>query len=82
MGNYDRDWGFTCEHCGQTVGGDFGGAEDFYESLALKKSEGWISRKIDGEWFDFCSEECYKDYIKVYGPKTKILNKRKTTPHR
>ena len=79
MSEFDRDWGFTCEHCGESIGG---GDYDFYESLDLKKSQGWISRKVDDEWCDFCSEDCYKEYTKVYGPPIKSLNKRKITPHR
>ena len=60
MSDFDKDWGFECDQCGQTVGG---GIYDFDESLELRKQEGWINRKIDGEWYSFCCEDCYKEWI-------------------
>lgn len=26
------------------------------------RSMGWVSRKIDGEWYDFCCQECVNEY--------------------
>ena len=63
MSDYDKDFGFECDVCGQTVGGD---PYDFEESLELRKREGWINRKIDGEWLSFCSEECWESYQEKY----------------
>jgi hypothetical protein len=28
------------------------------------KDMGWIIKKIDGNWYDFCCEECYKNFSK------------------
>lgn len=61
MSEFDRDIGFECDMCTHTVGG---GIHDFYESLEMKKREGWINRKFDGEWFSFCSEECYEKFLR------------------
>ncbi len=38
---------------------------DFKEvSRQLRTIHGWISKKIHGEWYDFCCEECYKEFLK------------------
>lgn len=58
--SWDRDFGFDCEYCGDTIGG---GLEDFEESQSLMKSSGWINRKVDGEWCNFCCQDCYDAYI-------------------
>lgn len=63
MSDFDRDLGFECDYCGQTVGG---GIYDFEESLECKKREGWINRKIDGEWLSFCCEDCWNEYQEKY----------------
>lgn len=34
-----------------------GGPSDFYESVQEKKDAGWLSRKVDGEWFDPASSK-------------------------
>lgn len=62
MREYDKDYGFECEQCGSCVGGKNQGCDDFYESLAYKKDDGWINRTIDGEWYNFCCEECYEEF--------------------
>lgn len=37
---------------------------DFKDCQEELRREGWISRKIDGFWYDFCCEECYRDFMK------------------
>lgn len=54
----------TCDQCyGEERIGFEGGYPDFKASQAELKAYGWVSRNIDNEWYDFCSEECYYDYI-------------------
>ena len=60
---FDFDLGFECENCGETIGG---GLYDFDESRELMQNEGWLSRKINGEWLNFCCEECLKEYRSKY----------------
>ena len=31
----------------------------------LREKEGWITTKVNGEWKDFCSEDCRNKYIKM-----------------
>ena len=62
MSSFDKDFGFECDYCSHTVGG---GIYDFEESLELRKNEGWINKKIDGEWFNFCSEDCYNQFVRA-----------------
>lgn len=55
MGQFDKKNGFTCEYCGEHLGG---GDYDFYQSLQMTKDAGWVSRKDkDGEWHKFCCKE-------------------------
>lgn len=60
MSKFDKEWGFECDQCGQTVGGN---PYDFDESLELRKQEGWLNRKHDGEWYSFCCQECYDEWL-------------------
>lgn len=59
MANYDFDEGFSCEFCGKTLGG---GLYNFDESVELLKQYKWISRRVKGEWLNFCCEECLHKY--------------------
>ncbi len=27
-------------------------------------AKGWIVRKVDGQWRDFCSEDCMKEFLR------------------
>ena len=54
MSDFDKDFGFCCENCDAMIGG---GPSDFYESVQEKKDAGWLSRKVDGEWFDPASSK-------------------------
>ncbi len=44
-----------CDICGEDSKEDF---DDFWEAVEWKKdkSNGWISRKVDGDWEDVCPE--------------------------
>ena len=54
-----------CDNCNKNYSYEFfDGNIDFRDCQEMLKEDGWISRKIDGEWYDFCCEECYYSYIK------------------
>ena len=42
----------TCDLCGAELEDEY----DFYDAVDAKKLAGWRSKKIDGEWQDFCPE--------------------------
>lgn len=44
----------------------YDGHPDFKECQDEMKLEGWLSRKIDDKWYDFCCEECYYQWIKKH----------------
>jgi len=53
------DMEITCDMCG---------SNDIYDpafkvALQEAKDDGWIIRKIDGDWRHFCDIECHKEYI-------------------
>ncbi len=54
----------TCDFCGEFEVIDFGDGPDFKMAQEDLKSLGWVSRKIDNTWYDFCSEQCYYEWIK------------------
>lgn len=69
----DIDWGLawgegtivcTCDKCGHYEEFEFEDGPDFREVQDELKQRGWVSRKINGEWYDFCSKECYLAYVK------------------
>lgn len=54
-----------CDECGSTYEYEFeDGNVDYRECQAELKEEGWISRNIDGEWYDFCCLECFKNFMR------------------
>lgn len=54
-----------CDACCETYAYPFeDGDIDYKACQAELKEQGWISRKIDGEWYDFCCEECYKSFLR------------------
>lgn len=56
-----------CDECGKTDEYDFYDADDMGENFKSCQSDiqkkGWISRKIDDEWYDFCCEACYQKFL-------------------
>ena len=59
MPGYCFDDGFHCENCDKTIGG---GLYDFEESKQLLRDKNWITRRFQGEWLNFCCEQCLKEY--------------------
>ena len=59
--NYEfQECEISCDCCGldTTIN-----SSDFSEINQELKEEGWIFKKIDGEWYDFCCLECYQAFI-------------------
>jgi hypothetical protein len=55
----------TCDECGKTVSTEFDeGHPDYRQAQADIEANGWRSTKVNGEWRDFCTEECRNGYIK------------------
>ncbi len=51
-----------CDSCGEEIGNDgFDGKPDFMGVIDDARKEGWIIKKIAGNWYHFCSGECYED---------------------
>ena len=36
----------------------------YWEGDELREKLGWITTKVDGEWYDFCCERCRNEFIK------------------
>ena len=36
---------------------------DFKEAQNYLRGCGWSSRKVNGEWYDFCCKECENEFI-------------------
>lgn len=65
----DKDYTFgTCtiscdrEGCSSDIVNDgFDGYPDFMGAIDDARKEGWIIKRIDGDWYHFCSQECFED---------------------
>jgi len=49
--SYDKDFGFECDDCGETIGGD---PMTFMESKDIIDSEGWKTTRENGEYKHYC----------------------------
>lgn len=54
----------TCDHCEGEERIEFIEGPDFRSAQAELKEMGWMSSKINGEWYDFCSMECRNAFVK------------------
>jgi hypothetical protein len=45
----------TCDNCGNDAGKVF---DSFERAVEAKKGLGWKSKKINGQWEDWCEECC------------------------
>jgi len=52
-----RDFQLVCDNCGKVHDELF---EEFRDAVEAKKEIGWKSKKINGEWEDWCDECCYE----------------------
>lgn len=51
----------TCDQCGQ--GMVIYDTTSYSEAQDVMRDEGWFSQNIEGEWVDFCSKDCYHEYL-------------------
>ena len=51
-----------CDNCDYEERIEFGGCPDYKETQQELRSMGWVSKKIDGKWNDFCCQECADEY--------------------
>lgn len=55
----------TCDNCGCEEEIEFdGGRPDYREAQDEIEDLGWMSTKVNGEWYDFCCESCRNQFIK------------------
>lgn len=48
-----------CDNCSNAIHITY--ARNYNQVYESAKESGWINRTIDGEWHNFCSEECYEE---------------------
>lgn len=69
------DWGVlhgegsilcTCDNCGaeENVADFDDGHPDYRQAQGEIEDMGWMSTKVHGVWYDFCSESCRNNFIK------------------
>ena len=68
------DWSFihgkgtiicNCDECGMEHEDEFdNGCPDYKACQEELKTYGWVSKKIDENWYDFCCKDCYQKFIK------------------
>ncbi len=54
----------TCDGCGDEEAIPFEDGPDFRSAQNELKAMGWRSTQIQGDWHDFCCEDCRNDYIR------------------
>lgn len=68
-GYWEGDAVYSCDECGKE-------SQRFrFDSEVVSSKEhraelckrGWITTKVNGEWKDFCCEDCRNAYIKKHG---------------
>lgn len=57
----------TCDNCSAEEEFEFEHNNPDFKAVQeeLKKS-GWMPCKIEGKWYDFCSEKCRNNFIKTH----------------
>lgn len=65
--SFEKGVGFMCDHCETTEG--YG--EEFYEDKDTIDRFGWLTRNLNGDWYNFCCEECYQQFLEDRGSRIK-----------
>ena len=50
-----------CDYCGRCETIE---SKDYIEINAELKKLGWVARKINGQWYDFCLLDCFEKLMK------------------
>ena len=53
ISKFGRKYFLACDNCGKEYEVPF---DDFHEAVEAKKEDGWKSKKINGEWEDWCPD--------------------------
>lgn len=48
-----------CDECGEEITQP---TTNYHENAVALKEEGWVFRKVGGEWYHFCSESCFEAF--------------------
>lgn len=54
--------GIICDNC---KSGEFLLAIDNERTGKELLAKGWVVKKVDGRWRDFCCEDCYREFQRV-----------------
>lgn len=50
-----------CDQCGKQIDIKFKKHPDYKGAYEKLKKKGWFARKC-GDWYDFCSDECFEEF--------------------
>lgn len=56
--SFDKDgtqFTLTCDNCGKKLDESF---DHFYDVVDVKAENGWKSKKVNGNWEDWCDKCC------------------------
>ena len=58
----------SCDYCNRRhLRFDFATEEECKDTERIKRAkqrEGWITTKVDGQWFEFCGYDCRDNFIR------------------
>lgn len=63
MTEYDEfteQFHIECDGCGKNAKYD---VDNWHHGLNKAKSDGWVSRLLDGEWGNYCSGYCFFEHL-------------------
>lgn len=52
----------TCDYCGKGHLFKFKSKPNYKSVQEKLKAQGWIARKIDDNWHDFCCQDCFNQF--------------------
>lgn len=53
----------TCDECGSEEVYQFHNGLNYKEAQEYIKEQGWSSRMVNGVWYDFCCDDCRKQFL-------------------
>lgn len=63
---YTREIICLCDFCDNKESILYEDYPDFRYAQQEIEDIGWFSKKVDGEWYDFCCNECWQEFRKEY----------------
>lgn len=51
-----------CDQCHKTITKSFKDSHPYKAGQKAMSEKGWIARKIDEVWYDFCCDECFNKF--------------------